>query len=258
MRESGTLFHAKHAFMPNSLGYCGPDQNGVIQQHLEDGKVGEGLVRTLQGFEAAYPFLRLIARNAGKDVFDYSVPEAYWIGNSLLGEVSPEDFYDFTCNELVGMGSSGIRENFRNLGGGGIPHHTFYVMGTYVGAGPKDGPNPIDDGAEKVAHLIDNCRISWGKVEKVEGRNELAVRYRPVEIGEDGLGLAPPKLKRVRYNPEVKPFDSIAAGDVVSIHWEYACDILSPRQIRNISKYTYMDLKLINRLQSGPGRRGRR
>ena len=143
MRTDGVLFHAKHAFMPNSLGYCGPDEDGTIREHLEDGTPGEGLVSALQGFEAAYPFLKLIARYAGTEVFDYSVPEAYWIGNGLLDKVRPEDFLGFAREELKGTGMKSLSGSFRDFGEA-TPHHTLYVMGTYVGKG-GDGPRLGED-----------------------------------------------------------------------------------------------------------------
>jgi hypothetical protein len=60
------------------------------------------------------------------------------------------------------------------------------------------------------------------------------------------VSLAAPRLKKVQYNPEVKPFDAVKAGDMVSLHWNYACDVLSGRQTRNLSKYTRADLALVN------------
>lgn len=246
MKEGGVLFHAKHAYMPNSLGYCGPDENGTIREHLEGGKPGERLVNALEGFEAAYPFLRLIARNSGKDVFDYSVPEAYWIGNELLERVPPSDFYRFTSEELRGMGSLGARGSLRRLKGAALPHHTFYVMSAYAGAA-KDVPGFGTERPRKVAQLIDDCRISWGEVRDV-GRRELTVSSSPVEASGSGLGLSRPAAKRVRYDPEVKPFDSVRVGDVVSLHWNYACEVLTARQARNLAKYTDADLRLANRL----------
>jgi Family of unknown function (DUF6390) len=257
MRKEGVFFHAKHAYMPNNLGYCGPDKNGTIREHLEEGRAGEELVRALQGFEAAYPFLKLIARNSGRDVFDYSVPEAYWIGNELLERVPADDFYDFSRHELGGMGSKGIRTTFRDTGGAPVPHHTFYVMGAYAGGGARDGRSYRSEGVMRIAELIDNCRISWGEVKWAKNR-ELEVSYRPVTIGQEGLRLAPPRSKRVRYNPDIKPFGSVKAGDVVSLHWGYACEVLTPRQVRNISKYTVTDLALANQLPEGPAGRGRR
>jgi len=34
---------------------------------------------------------------------------------------------------------------------------------------------------------------------------------------------------------------------VVSLHWNYACDVLTPRQLKNIERYTGADIKLVNR-----------
>lgn len=254
MKKDGILFHAKHAYMPNSLGYCGPDEKGAILEHLEDGKGGEDLVRTLQGFEAAYPFLRLIARSSGREVFDKAVPEAYWIGNGLLGEVDPADFLRFSRVELKGTGMKNLGQSIGKLDGNVIPHHTFYVMGTYVGS-QGDGPNLGNEGARKVAELIDNCRISWGTVKKVN-KKELVVRYRPLGIGEGALSLSQPREKTVRYDPGVNPFGSVKAGDVVSIHWNYACEVLTQRQARNIARYTAADIALANGLISS-GKTGR-
>jgi hypothetical protein len=247
MKEDGVLFHAKHAFMPNSLGYCGPDEKGQIQRDLEGNRSDEELVRTLQKFEAAYPFLKLIAKSADRQVFDYSVPEAYWIGNRLLDLVPGSDFYSFSHHEIKGRDPEKVRELFRQLDGTAPPHHTFYVMSTYATTAVPDGPNVANEAKRKIAEVVDNCRISWGTVRKV-GRDELQVEARRVNVDDGGLSLARPAVKRVRYNPEVRPFETVKAGDVVSIHWNYACDVMTPRQAKNIARYTDADIRLVNRL----------
>jgi hypothetical protein len=249
MRDrDGILLHAKHAYMPNSLGYCGPDENGAILEHLERGEGGEELVRTLQRFEAAYPFLKLIARNSGREVFDFAVPEAYWIGNDLLTRVDPADFLRFSRSELGGTGMKNLQASFKSLGGNSMPHHTSYVLGTFIGS-QGDGINLGNESAKKVAEAMDNCRISWATVLKVN-KKEMVVRYQPLVIGEDGLALGPARDKRVRYDPRVRPFGSAKAGDVVSVHWNYACEVLSQRQARNIGRFTAADIELANRLLS--------
>jgi len=255
MKADGVLFHAKHAFMPNSLGYCGPDERGQIQRELERNKSDEVLVQTLQKFEAAYPFLKLIARSSGREVFDYSVPEAYWIGNRLLSLVPASEFYSFSHHEIKGRDPEKVREVFRQLDGVAPPHHTFYVMSTFATTAVPDGPNVSNEAKGKIAEVVDNCRISWGTVRKV-GKDELQVEVRRVNVDDGGLSLASPVVKRVRYNPEVRPFGTVKAGDVVSIHWNYACDVLTQRQAKNIAKYTDSDISLINRLmKSGEGRK---
>jgi len=247
MKADGVLFHAKHAFMPNSLGYCGPDERGQIQSDLEGNRSDEELIQTLQKFEAAYPFLKLIAKSSGREIFDYSVPEAYWIGNRLLDLVPVSDFYSFSHHEIRGRDPEKVREVFRKLDGVAPPHHTFYVMSTYATAAVPDGPNVTNEAKRKIAEVVDNCRISWGRVSKV-GKDELKVVARRVNVNDGGLGLTRPAVRRVRYNPEVRPFGTVRAGDVVSIHWNYACDVLTPRQAQNIAKYTDRDISLVNRL----------
>jgi len=247
MKADGVLFHAKHAYMPNSLGYCGPDEKGQIQRDLEGNRSDGELVQTLQKFEAAYPFLKLIAKSAGKEVFDYSVPEAYWIGNRLLDLVPVSDFYSFSHHEIKGRDPVKVREVFKRLDGIAPPHHTFYVMSTYATAAVPDGPNVTNEAKRKIAEVVDNCRISWGVVRKV-GKDELQAEVRRVNVEDGGLSLTLPAVKRVRYNPDVRPFRNVKAGDVVSIHWGYACDILTPRQSKNIARYTDVDINLVNRV----------
>ena len=246
MNKRGILFHAKHAYMPNVLGYCGPEERGRILRGIEDGKAGDDLVTVLSEFEAAYPFLKLIARNNGRDAFDYSVPEAYWIGNSLLEHVPASDFHGFAQRELKGMGNERARSVLKGLQGPALPHHSFYVMSTYAVAGSGNGPDMTNEASKKIAGLIDSCRISWGKVTRV-GSEDLKVELKPLAIEDGRLTLAKPVLRRVKYNADVNPFGAVKPGDVVSIHWGYACDILSPRQVRNVSRFTAADLSLVNR-----------
>jgi hypothetical protein len=245
MKQRGLVFHAKHAYMPNNLGYCGPDDRGRILQLLEQGKGGDALLRTLQEFEAAYPFLKLIARSTGREVYDIEVPEAYWIGNNLLEQVPHTEFYSFSHRELRGKDRAKVRALFKGVDGSAPPHHTFYVLSTYAGSNVADGPNLTNEKQAKLAELIDNCRISWGKVKAI-GRKDLKVECRPIVFDNGQLALAPPEPRKVRYNPEVSPFGQVKTGDIVSLHWNYACDVLDGRQTRNLQRYTRADLELVN------------
>jgi hypothetical protein len=248
VKDRGILLHAKHAYMPNTLGYCGPDARGLILQHLEESKGGEDLESTLKEFEAAYPFLRLIARSTGRAPFGYSVPEAYWIGNSLLDRVQVPDFYNFSHRELSGKDPKEVRRIFRSSGGAVRPHHSFYVMSTYA-TSVAVGPTLSEDGSKKIQRLVDSCRISWGRVTGVEP-HKLAVEYQPITV--DGtLRLSAPVTKKVSFNPEVRSFSGIKAGDWVSLHWDYACEVLTPRQLRNIVKYTDLDIRSTNEIVKG-------
>ena len=243
----GMLFHAKHAYMPNRLGYCGPDDRGVILEYLEESRGGEGLEATLKEFEAAYPFLTLIARSTGREAFDYSVPEAYWIGNRLLESVPQGEFARFSHRELKGRDEGAVMKSFRTLRGSARPNHTFYVLSTFAGPAVKDGPDFTNESARKVLKAVDDCRVSWGVVKEV-GRRTLKVQSRALVMDGGPLSLGEPAVRTVGYDPLVKPFSEVKPGAVVSLHWDHACEVLTLRQARNIEKYTRGALASANEL----------
>jgi hypothetical protein len=241
---SGALFHAKHAFMPNKLGYCGPDDRGMILQCLRESSVNEKLVSTLKNFEAAYPFIHLIGKSNGRQPFDLMVTDAYWIGNDLLENVGAEEFYNFTLTELKKKNGEDIRSLFLNLRDRAMPHHTFYVISTTMNV-ISDSHHTSSPDPKKLSEVMDNCRISWGKVLKVE-KDSLRVSYKPLGIVDGRLSLSSEKTKKIEYNPEVPPFEKVVPGDYVSIHWNFACEILTRAQVRNINAYTKSDIDSAN------------
>lgn len=251
-KDAGEMLHTKHAFPPNNLGYCGPDVRGRIQDYLHGDCSGESLLPFLTKFEAAYPFVKMIAKSTGISPFDYRVTEAYWIGNSLLDRVEPADFLEFTRKDLVssrkmmGKKDGGLRREeakllFRKLGAMARPHHTFYVLDMYA----RSVENP--ESKEKLLGLMDSCRISWGKVLEVK-RNTLTVERPSLVFSEDELlALTRPKKAEVSYDPEILSFNKIRTGDWVSVHWNFASEKLTVSQIRNLKKYTAYDILATNR-----------
>lgn len=247
----GELLHAKHAFPPNNLGYCGPDDRGRIQEYLHNHSDGESLVPLLSKFEAAYPFVQMIAKSTGKKPFDYEVTEAYWVGNSLLDYVEPAEFFEFahqgltTSRKMVGK-KDGLKKEeaksiFRELGSMAKPHHTFYVLGMYARASEKSGNK------NKLLNLMDSCRISWGRVFDVKSET-LVVECPSLILSQDELVLTRPQKKEIRYDAEIPAFSNIRNGDWTSIHWNFACEKLKPYQVRNLRRYTALDIDATNRI----------
>jgi len=249
--EEGELLHAKHALQPNSLGYCGPDENGTILEHLHEWRTSERLDSTLTRFEAAYPFVRMIAKANGRKPFDRDVTEAYWIGNSLLDSVQPSEFYQFTHERLSpgrqragrkdGMKREEARSLFRQLGPMARPHHTFYVLGMYARSSIKSGSEA------KLLELMDSCRISWGKVVEVK-RSGLVVERPSLELSDGRLSIGPPERREVHYDSAIPSFADISQGDWVTVHWNFASEKLKPYQLRNLKKYTALDIEATNRI----------
>lgn len=248
-RHAGILLHAKHAYMPNNLGYCGPDDRGRILQAIHESVIDERLLGVLKNFEAAYPFIHLIGKSTGRDPFDYDVTEAYWIGNRLLQNVSPTDFYEFTHHGLqTKMRKDETRKIFSELNSQAIPHHSFYVLSIWSRSERALNHPELDSRASRsLEQLMDNCRISWGRVLEAKG-TALKVEYTPLKIHEGKLTLSKSTIKKVQYDPEVPSFRNLKPGDPVSIHWNFACEVLTPQQFNNIKKYTLSDLRAANRL----------
>lgn len=249
----GELLYAKHALQPNSLGYCGPDENNRILEHLHTSTVTEGLTSTLTRFEAAYPFVRMIAKATGRQPFDKEVTEAYWIGNSLLDRVKASEFFEFAHRDLSQSRAKAGREDglskdetkllFREFGEVTRPHHTFYVLNIYARSHIKAANQ------SKLLDLMDSCRVSWGQVIEVKPKT-LVVNRVPLVFDGQNLRLAPPEKKEVRYDNEIPPFSSIKPGDWVSLHWNFASERLAQRQLFNLRKYTVLDIDTTNRLVS--------
>jgi len=245
--NSGKFLHAKHALQPNRLGYCGPDENSRILDYLHGSPDNEKLVSMLIKFEAAYPFVRMIAKSTGMKPFDKKVTEAYWIGNPLLERVEPATFYELSYTGLGSgthvdrMRKEEAKSVFRELGTLAKPHHTFYVLGMYT----KPNAEALD--RRKLVELMDSCRISWGRVKQVKEKS-LVVQRSLLALKDGRLTLGSPENGEVGYDSAIQPFSSLKAGDWVSLHWNFACEKLTNSQLLYLKKYTALDIQATNRL----------
>ena len=66
--DPGPLLFARYAYPPNALGYCGPQDHRALLEYAAAGVVDRGLRELAQGFDGAWPYLRLIAEAAGISV----------------------------------------------------------------------------------------------------------------------------------------------------------------------------------------------
>ncbi|MFH1141369.1 MAG: DUF6390 family protein [Chloroflexota bacterium] len=224
--------------MPNRLGYRGGDDNKALFDYCVAKQTDPGLVLILRKFQAAYPYLKLIASsNHIPDPFDARVVEAYWIGNELLDGVDLAQFYsslyERSANQLDPK-TLGYLLSKPPLGA--RVHHSFHVFDVHARMGTLD---PSLD-------TMESCRIGWGRVKEI-GTTHFVVEHQPLVLKCGKLKLGEPRDKRVMrqidgtgfiINPQV--------GDFVSFHWDWACDILTPRQVRNLERYNRHHLKLAN------------
>jgi uncharacterized protein DUF6390 len=235
---AGVLRFGRYAFPPNRLGYCGPDDHDALLGYVVAGRADAGLAELGRRFEGAYPYLRLIAgANGIADPFDDAVVDAYWIGNGLLQGVGAREFHDSLRERF---GSRTPPRDFAWLAGkpadGATPHHNFHVFEVYTRAGLMNGER-----SAPVLEVLDKCRISWGEVIAV-GAGSLTVRRRPLVLRDGKLACGSSALV------DVTPFaDALAKpGDWISVHWDWACEVLRPAELRRLRAVTAAALARCN------------
>jgi len=243
MTTPGPVLFARYAFGPNRLGYCGPDDAAELFGQATGGGDMAALRSLAEQFEGAYPYLALIARANGiADPLDARVVEAYWLGNDLLTRVNPGD-----------LGESLATRFRRRLDGaewrwlaakpqaGALPMHAFHVLDVF----PRLGL--LRSGArDDVLGTIDSCRVRWGRVLERDG-DWLVVSAVPLAMSEGKLGLGAPRVEKVRGWQDGRGFlNGVGPGDVVSLHWDWACDVLDTRRLNLLRGWTARELRIAN------------
>lgn len=246
----GPVLFARYAYPPNSLGYCGPGDPAALIGLATDDRPHPGELRHLAAaFEGAWPYLELIAGcNGIGDPLDRRVVEAYWIGNGLLAGVPPLALRRSLDDRFHRRG--GGRMVVAPVPFGAVPHHSFHVFAVYPWVGL------LRSGREEPAlTVLDRCRIRWGTVESVTG-DLVVVRCRQLAFEGSRLVLGQPVCERVRRSIDGVGFAAdLAAGDTVSLHWDWVCERLRPDQATRLRHWTARTLAAVNAAPaSGPAR----
>jgi len=248
---TGPVLFARYAFGPNRLGLCGPeDWRSLLELGAASGgtkakalEIDHGLRDLAAGFEGAYPYLELIASAHGiADPMDPRVVDAYWIGNSLSDGVDPvlmtrsmdtrfrPQLQPGAWKWLEGKAEAGAR-----------PTHAFHVFDIFPRVGLMRGGAVTD-----AVGLMDSCRIRWGRVVEISGES-LVVNAVPLDLADGKLALGEPKVQTVRRWLDGTGFVSdVDVGDVVSLHWNWACEVLSKSRLDALQRRTLHQLDLAN------------
>lgn len=244
---AGAVLFARYAYPPNALGYCGPSDPLSLAGALTERDVAD-LSLLAREFDGAWPYLQLIAGCSRiADPLDPRVVEAYWVGNDLLRRVPKHAL----LNSLDERFSRRAGSAFPNLANavplGGIPHHSFHVFAVYPWLGllraGRQGP---------ALEVIDQCRVRWGRVVSVSADTAL-VRTSTLAFADDRLVLAGEhEICARRFAPREGDVPDLIAGDLVSLHWDWICERLSPTRARRLIAYTTANLDAVNALPT-PG-----
>jgi hypothetical protein len=239
----GPLLFARFAYPPNALGYCGPDDSAALLGHAAAGDSGPDLAALARQFAGAWPYLRLIAASSRRDdPLDRAVVEAYWVGNRLLDRVAPAVLAAHLADRFEARAGPGFADLATLALLGAVPHHNFHVFAVYPWVGLlRAGP-----AVEEPLRVLDSCRVRWGRVRAVhDGLAE--VESRPLCWDGRRLWLAEARVEQVlcatadgSLTPAVRP------GDVVGMHWDWICDVLTAPQLSALRAYTTRILRMTN------------
>jgi hypothetical protein len=242
-RPSGPVLFARYAFGPNRLGYCGPEAADELFGEGSSGGDERALRELARSFEGAWPYLELIADGNGlADPLDPRVVEAYWLGNPLLETVRADAFAASLASRFrPRIGPDGWRWLADKPGAGAVPVHAFHVFDVF----PRIGL--LRSGStDRALEVMDSCRIRWGRVLERDGE-WLVVNVVSMAMMDGRLALGPARPERVQAWRDGTTFVAgVQPGDIISIHWSWACDRLSASQLARLVRWTSREIAVAN------------
>jgi len=247
--SAGPVRFARFAYPPNVLGYCGPNDPIALLQHADAGVAGADLSNLARQFAGAWPYLQLIAAASGRsDPLDAGVVEAYWLGNALLHRVQPGVFAAHLAERFEARAGRGIADIATLALLGAVPHHNFHVLAVYPWVGLLRAGSTV----EEPMRVLNACRIRWGRVLSVDAMvADVAVaplvwNGHSLQLGATQVESAMVASNQGSLAPTVRP------GDIVALHWDWICDVLTDRQVRSLQTCTARILQMTNEALARP------
>jgi len=204
--KSGLLFFAKHAYPAALKSACGPANPEILRKFIQTSQAPKNIRQILMNFPDAVKNLRRIAKTNGiKDIFDYRVVEAYWIGNNLLNKFPIQT----------------------------APFHLSQVLKSIRSSQWSSG----------AAKFIEDCRIAYGRVLSVKQpiTNRCIVgaakvlEYWPLAIKNASLGFDCHRIKKVKFiDPHIRK------NNLISLHHNYICSSLTEKQFAHLGSQTLL------------------
>jgi hypothetical protein len=119
--------------------------------------------------------------------------------------------------------------------------HAFHVLEIFPRVGLMRG-----GAAEPLLATMDACRVSWGRVTGLDA-DRVLVDVPRLEHADGHLTLGPPRTEAaIAWRGPGGLLDGVTAGDWVSLHWGWACERLSSRQVARLAASTSAALAAAN------------
>ena len=201
-----------YSYMPNSLGYCGNDElRKALKGYLAEGKHDAIAKKHFKSLKAHFFYLRMLSLANACGLHDREVVEAFWQGNGLL-----DCWFEKRAPR--------------------IPFHMHHVLkfGSFSGR------------VNKTVKEKDMCRISWGKVIRVDGRKVRVKTQRLERIGGSYRLAGPVEKTWVAEHGGLRIVGPLKNGDWVSSHWGFVVKKLAANEKKNLEKYSKMTMEAVN------------
>jgi hypothetical protein len=238
---SGTVLFARYAHGPNALGYCGPNGAAVLARAACGHDDPDAVVAAARRFSGAWPYQQTIAAQTGRDPMDPEVVRGYWIGNDLTAALPRDLFATALLERLSAQAGHYWPHLSAQLAAEVTPTHAFHVLGVYPWS------RLLDTGRPEPLHVLESCRIGWGRVIAVHA-DALTVSSRRLVHEGGRLGLGAEQHRQVDYLVAGEPFvPAPAVGEWVALHWGFACDRLTEAEVEDLEVGLGHQLELVSR-----------
>lgn len=243
MSAAGAIRFARYAFPPNSLHYCGPEGGASLLEYADARSSDAGLEGLAAEFAGAWPYLELIAGDAGiADPLDDRVVEAYWVGNEILNRIDTTRLAHSLEHRFGGRTGWVSSRVLPALPAGALPHHSFHVFGVYPWVGL------LRSGSQEPLRILDRCRVRSGVVEAVHS-DTARVAYRPLRWDGKGLAFGNRTMETATISRDGYSLAGpLQRGDFVSMHWDWVCERITLDEARRIQQWTASQLDVVNAL----------
>ena len=241
MTGPGAVLFARYAYAPNELGYCGPAETQALFELGVTGSTDADVVGIARRFSGAWPYASVLAELAGiADPLDERVMRAYWTGSDLLDEIDRTDFARKLLEVIAAQAGHYWQHLSTELLPEAAPTHGFHVFGVYPWT------RLLAQLPDQALHVLDNCRIRWGRVMHLDGEH-VVVRSRRLTWNGCSIGLAAAAPERVRLVADGHSFVPDArAGDLVTLHWDSVCERLDAARVDWLRRGTAAQLRVTN------------
>lgn len=214
MDNEGLKMAIKYSIVPCQLGFCGPtdksEQHALLKFLSRKPSKSTGREKDEEKIKS------ILKKFAGTNIYY----------NFIARSNNITDPFDKKVIEAYWLGNEFL-EKLR-----GAAHHSFHVYKI----GSITGRIKFTD------KLQDLCRISWGKVKEINN-DKITIEYQAIIRNKVSgkLGLGKPIKKIVDWNKAILP--EVKIGDIISIHWNKAIEVLNDRQIANLIRFTLINIK---------------